>query len=524
MTNSEERYRILGPIGTGGLGAVFKAVDLRMQRVVALKTLRVHPDARALARFMREAQAHAQLRHPNLVAIYDVGQSADSPYLALEFIEGRSLADLLREPGGLSIDSAGMIVQEAGAALSYIHSKGFIHGDIKPSNILIGDDGCVKLADLGLTRPAGESSLSDTGTVSGTPAYMSPEQLVGRDLDARSDVYALGVVLYQVLAGHLPFSGQTAGDLYDSMTTFIPPPPSATNPLVSADLDRVVMKAMARDPELRYSSVEHFLGDLTQTMSGFAALDSVMVDRYESRAGLPPCLDRQSAAQPVQRRPPALARRLAMVGIAVVLALFGVSAFFDGGRRLLPATTLLAVFSCWMLFRLSSAPPAPGPGGSPHSPDLDLHSPDPATREMMPVERLQKSLCRGPLANAWLLVLTGPLRGKQYPITHGVVVGRSSDAGISYPDDPLLSRRHARITMEEGRPYIEDLGSKSGTAVNGVLVSRQELFDRDEIRLGGLTLLFIKSASPENLTIEAKTRIRSFDSLWEDLLRSARHG
>ncbi|MFI8516539.1 Stk1 family PASTA domain-containing Ser/Thr kinase [Streptomyces sp. NPDC085481] len=246
------RYRVDARIAVGGMATVYRAVDTRLDRVLALKVM--HPDlatdAAFVERFMREAKSVARLAHPNVVGVFDQGADGAYVYLAMEYVAGCTLRDVLRERGALQPRAALDILEPVLAALGAAHRAGFVHRDMKPENVLIGDDGRVKVADFGLVRSVG-SATDTTGAVLGTVSYLAPEQIEHGTADTRADVYACGVVLYEMLTGAKPHSGDTPAQvLYQHLNTDVPAP-SAAVPGLAQELDELVASATARNPEVR---------------------------------------------------------------------------------------------------------------------------------------------------------------------------------------------------------------------------------------------------------------------------------
>ncbi|QCX76050.1 Serine/threonine-protein kinase PK-1 [Streptomyces sp. YIM 121038] len=246
------RYRVDGRIAVGGMATVYRAVDTRLDRVLALKVM--HPtlaaDASFVERFIREAKSVARLAHPNVVGVFDQGTDGPYVYLAMEYIAGCTLRDVLRERGALRPRAALDILEPVLAALGAAHRAGFVHRDMKPENVLIGDDGRVKVADFGLVR-AVDSVTNTTGTVLGTVSYLAPEQIEQGTADTRVDVYASGVVLYEMLTGAKPHSGDSPAQVLFQHLNEDVPPPSAAVPGLAYELDELVATATARNPDLR---------------------------------------------------------------------------------------------------------------------------------------------------------------------------------------------------------------------------------------------------------------------------------
>ncbi|MEU7515336.1 Stk1 family PASTA domain-containing Ser/Thr kinase [Streptomyces sp. NPDC042898] len=272
------RYRVDARIAVGGMATVYRAVDTRLDRVLALKVM--HPalatDAAFVERFIREAKSVARLAHPNVVGVFDQGAEGAYVYLAMEYVAGCTLRDVLRERGALAPRAALDILEPVLAALGAAHRAGFVHRDMKPENVLIGDDGRVKVADFGLVRAVG-SATATTGSVLGTVSYLAPEQIEHGTADTRADVYACGVVLYEMLTGTKPHAGDTPAQvLYQHLHTDVPAP-SATVPGLALELDELVAAATARTPDVRPHDAVALLALLRQARAalGDEQLDAV---------------------------------------------------------------------------------------------------------------------------------------------------------------------------------------------------------------------------------------------------------
>ncbi|MFE0457503.1 Stk1 family PASTA domain-containing Ser/Thr kinase [Streptomyces sp. NPDC058914] len=276
------RYRVDARIAVGGMATVYRAVDTRLDRVLALKVM--HPtlatDASFVDRFIREAKSVARLAHPNVVQVFDQGADGSYVYLAMEYIAGCTLRDVLRERGALQPRAALDILEPVLAALGAAHRAGFVHRDMKPENVLIGDDGRVKVADFGLVRSV-DTVTSTTGAVLGTVSYLAPEQIEQGTADARVDVYACGVVLYEMLTGEKPHDGDSpAIVLYKHLHEDVPPP-SATVPGMPYELDELVASATARTPDVRPHDA---VALLAQVREARGALDDEQLDALPPQA------------------------------------------------------------------------------------------------------------------------------------------------------------------------------------------------------------------------------------------------
>ncbi|WJV49295.1 Stk1 family PASTA domain-containing Ser/Thr kinase [Streptomyces flavofungini] len=282
------RYRVDGRIAVGGMATVYRAVDTRLDRLLALKVM--HPtlaaDASFVDRFIREAKSVARLAHPNVVGVFDQGTDGPYVYLAMEYIAGCTLRDVLRERGALRPRAALDILEPVLAALGAAHRAGFVHRDMKPENVLIGDDGRVKVADFGLVR-AVDSVTNTTGTVLGTVSYLAPEQIEHGTADTRVDVYASGVVLYEMLTGAKPHGGDSPAQvLYQHLNEDVPPP-SAAVPGLAYELDELVASATARNPDLRPHDAVALLGQLREARFALteAQLDAIPPQARGSEGG-----------------------------------------------------------------------------------------------------------------------------------------------------------------------------------------------------------------------------------------------
>ena len=263
------RYALQGLIGQGGMADVELAHDQVLDRQVAVKILhtRYADDPAFLERFKREARAAASLNHPNMVAVYDTGEEDGRPFIVMEYVKGRSLREVLRREGVLPQRAAEMTA-DAALALHYAHERGLIHRDIKPANIMVSEEGQVKVTDFGIARAVNAETVTQTAAVFGTAAYIAPEQAQGHDVDARTDVYSLGVVLYEMLTGRQPFTADSAVALAYKHVSEDPVRPAQINPEISGALEAVVLKAMAKNPDNRYASAREFHDDILRAVQG----------------------------------------------------------------------------------------------------------------------------------------------------------------------------------------------------------------------------------------------------------------
>ncbi len=265
-----QRYRLKEKLGSGGMADVFLADDLLLGREVAVKVL--HPqyaaDPAYIQRFRHEAQAAANLNHPNIVNIYDWGNEGDLYYIVMEYVEGRDLKEVLRSEGRILPERAAEITAEVCAALQFAHRHNLVHRDIKPHNIFLTSIGQVKVMDFGIAREGNGSGFTQTGVVMGTPQYISPEQAQGRPVDGRSDIYSLGVVLYEMLTGRVPFDDPNPVTVAYRHVREDPIPPSVIDPEIPPALEAVIMKAMAKNPANRYQTAQEMKADLLRFLEG----------------------------------------------------------------------------------------------------------------------------------------------------------------------------------------------------------------------------------------------------------------
>jgi eukaryotic-like serine/threonine-protein kinase len=261
----DKRYRVLRRLGSGGMADVWLAEDTHLQRQVALKVLhsRYLQDPDFITRFQREAEAAAGLQHPNIVAVFDRGQDDGVNYIAMRYVEGPTLKELIER--GLTPAQAAALVRQVLEGARFAHRNGIVHRDLKPQNVIIDEEGKAVVTDFGIAR-AGVSDITQTGSVMGTPQYLSPEQAQGFEVTAVSDLYSIGVILYEALTGRVPFEGESAVAVAMKQVAETPLRPSSVNPQVSPALDAVVMRALEKEPGNRFQSADAFIAALDQAM------------------------------------------------------------------------------------------------------------------------------------------------------------------------------------------------------------------------------------------------------------------
>jgi serine/threonine-protein kinase len=263
------RYRIMRKLGSGGMADVYLAEDEELGRRVAIKILndRHANDEQFVERFRREAKNAAGLSHPNIVSIYDRGEAEGTYYIAMEYLDGRSLKELVVARGPLPIQDAIAATRQVLGALRFAHRKGVVHRDIKPHNVMADADGRLKVTDFGIAR-AGVSQMTEAGSIIGTAQYLSPEQARGAAVDQRSDLYSVGIVLYEMLTGQVPFTGESPVEIAMKHLSDTPRPPSMLRPEIPPDLDMVVLRALAKNPEDRFQTAEEMDAELERVAAG----------------------------------------------------------------------------------------------------------------------------------------------------------------------------------------------------------------------------------------------------------------
>jgi serine/threonine-protein kinase len=388
------RYRVEALLGSGGMAQVYRGTDMVLSRSVAIKVLSsdYSRDPAFVERFRREARAAARLNHPTVVSVYDTGSDDGVHFIVMEFVSGRTLAQILAAEGPLLPERVAAISARVAEALSFAHEAGLVHRDVKPGNVMLTDRGDVKVMDFGIARAASGpgQAITETTSILGTAAYLSPEQAEGKPVDPRSDIYSLGVVLYELLTGQPPFSGPSPVAVAYKHVMEEPVPPSAVRSGVPSALEAIAMRALAKDPSRRYASADLMRADLEAAAGGGTEspvpdTERLGRDRTET---LPPVVP------PPTRQPPSRRRAwpfvLAALAVAAVVALIVVGLLGGGGAPARHATGG------------SPRPSAPGHASSPPaSPSHATTTPAPATSSVQTaVANLANVLSQGVSAGA----------------------------------------------------------------------------------------------------------------------------
>lgn len=389
-----DRFQIDSLIARGGMATVFKGTDLTLGRTVAIKILSedLAQDPSFVTRFRLEAQAAASLTHPNIVAVYDTGSDGETHYIVMEYLEGRTLHQILNEDGTVPPEEVASIGADVAQALAEAHEKGIVHRDVKPGNIMISRNGTAKVMDFGIAKAATGGNLTQVGSILGTIAYLSPEQARGEKVDGRSDIYALGALLYQMLTGSLALKGDTYVEMVHKLNNEVPAPPSEINPGVPRKMDAAVMRSMAKDPKDRYQTGTEMAADL---------LDSIHDERAEGTSAYVPFqagTDKTAvapvvparredatrvipAAAPVRRQVPPPGRNMGktLIGVAAIIALLAIAfvmfTSMDNTRTLDPEPTPTPGVT---------TPPAPAPAPRPAPAPAPAPEPPPPEPEPAP--------------------------------------------------------------------------------------------------------------------------------------------
>lgn len=287
--SNNSNFKLLDLIGTGGMANIYKARQISLDRTVAIKKLHPHltQNLNFIARFETEAKAAASLKHENIVSIIEYGRDNDDYFIAMEYVDGKNLKDILEEHKKVPPEVALVIARETASGLKYAHDMGLVHRDVKPANIMLALEGAVKITDFGIVKANKDISLTTTGSTLGSPAYMSPEHLRGTDLDKRSDLFSLGIILFEMLTGQKPFYGENYQEVITRILTENPPKPGKLNPEIDPRLEFILKKALEKEKEKRFQDAEEFIDELDKQIAWYKipAKKKTIKDFLEDPAG-----------------------------------------------------------------------------------------------------------------------------------------------------------------------------------------------------------------------------------------------
>jgi serine/threonine-protein kinase len=393
-----DRYELRQHAARGGMADVYHGWDRRLSREVAVKVLRpeLSADSDYVDRFRDEARTAARLTHPNIVAVFDTGSDQGDTYMVMEWVDGPTLAQVIRADGPLAVERACRIGADIAAGLQYAHEHDVTNRDVKPSNVLLSQTGHAKVTDFGIAKVPEHSTVETLpGVVLGTPAYLSPEQLTGQPADARSDVYGLGAVLYEMVTGNKAFMGDTPAEVAGNALHSRPARPSSINPSVPASFEGILSKALARDPDARYQTAGDLRADLLECERG--GMPAVVEDAtapMAAQADATRAMTAAAAAAPVALAEPPKRRRRAegwLIGVILALAVLAVVIALLASNRgsntktttTVPSTTLatttttppLTTRRTTPVTRPATVPPTEAPTEAPTSPTVTFITP-----------------------------------------------------------------------------------------------------------------------------------------------------
>jgi serine/threonine-protein kinase len=486
------RYRLRRPIARGGMAEVWEATDDILGRPVAVKVLLPHlaVDHSFLERFRREAIAAARLAHPNVVATFDTGVDDGVAYIVMELVHGRTLHQLLASTGALSPQRAAGIAVQVAAALDYAHQHGVVHRDVKPANILIGDDERVKVADFGIakaatapdgtSRPWASQDLTQSGAVVGTAKYLSPEQVNGDPVDGRADIYSLGVVLYEMLCGRTPFAGETDVAVALKHVTTTPLSPRQVRSGIPRPLEAVVLKALAKSPDDRFATAGDMQSALLSIELGPDDAEPMVVRDPTPPEGAPALTFRESERSWLY--PVAL-----IVVAAVTLGIIGVLfARTDTGKRILNGTTGTAAKRTLTIGNALSFDPPPGSEAE-HDEQLPfLYDGDPST--VWTTEAYSTSRFGGLKTGVGaVVVLTGPARLDEMTVI-SPSKGWSAEIYVSDAPKQALTDWGAPVTTKSGIDAGTTTFSLHGRQGGAVLIWITDLGPANQVAIGDVKI------------------------------------
>lgn len=410
-----ERYEIIERIGVGGMAIVYKAKDLLLNRVVTIKVLREQfaSDDDFVRRFRREAQSAASLSHPNIVSIYDVGKDGDTEYIVMEYVEGQNLKELIRNYAPLSSEQSINLAMQIAQAIRHAHEHNIIHRDIKPHNILVTADGRLKVTDFGIARAVSAATMTHTGDIVGSVHYLSPEQAKGVQTNEQSDLYSLGIILYELLTGKVPYDGETPIAIALKHLQEQPVPPSKLNPRISQELESIILRAIAKSPEQRYKTAVEMLEDLAHVQNGQPIrkvdlpyeedLESTRIHKSLSNGVNAALSSQPNDEESVLKKPKKKRKIWPWVTAGVVLLLlalgFGFRSYIMGGTAKVPNLVGKSVQDAGVLVKYANLQLDPTPGEE-YSDTVDkglISSQDPAADSYVKSGRAIKiKLSKGP--------------------------------------------------------------------------------------------------------------------------------
>ncbi|MGH2748005.1 MAG: Stk1 family PASTA domain-containing Ser/Thr kinase [Actinomycetota bacterium] len=475
-----DRYAVIELVGSGGMAEVYRARDELLGREVALKVLshRLSTDRSFVERFRREAQAAANLNHPNIVSLYDYGSDNGTYFIVMEYIDGRPLNDIIGESGPLLPERSVEIASDVARALHRAHESGLVHRDIKPANIMVTSTAQTKVTDFGIARALvadGEQTVTQTGMVIGTASYLSPEQAQGNPVDARSDVYSLGCVLYEMLAGRAPFAGESPLSIAYKHVREDPEPPSTVNSDVPQALDAIVLKAMSKNPDNRYASATEMDEDLQRFLSGQRVLATPIL--ADETMVAPPVGGRTEVLRADEYEPEPDRRRAGLY-VAMTLVILGVVALL----AYLLATNLL--------------------GGDPVTvPDVVGMDVNEATQELSRVRlewEIEDRFSRRPVGE---VVEQDPEADAE--AEEGDVVTLFVSSGVrqvEVPDLEGLTQEEAEERLEDARLRRGDVSREPSDEIEEDRVTRSDPAAGEEVDRGTEVDLFI-SSGPEPVIV-----------------------
>jgi beta-lactam-binding protein with PASTA domain/tRNA A-37 threonylcarbamoyl transferase component Bud32 len=464
------RYRIVRKLGTGGMANVYLAEDEVLGRRVAIKILndRHAGDDQFVERFRREAKNAASLSHPNIVSIYDRGEAEGTYYIAMEYLDGRSLKELIVARGPAPVHIAVDYARQILAAIRFAHRHGIVHRDIKPHNVLVDAEGRLKVTDFGIAR-AGTSQMTEAGSIIGTAQYLSPEQARGAPVDQTSDLYSVGVVLYELLTGVVPFSGDTPVEIAMKHLSTVPEPPSAKRAEVPHDLDMVVMRALAKDPSERYHSAEEMDADLRRISRG-VAISPATEEAATAIISRPPptAVTEVKPRPPVPYAPPAAyydydePRRRSfwpwfVAFLFVVAAIVGGYFLYDQIQEQLSGSETVAVESYVGIREIDAVKQINDIGLRPNpvrQPNAEVEETYVFSQTPKPGERTQKGNF------VTIYVSSGPPK-----TTVPSVVGKQIDEALSDLQDAELKGKQVRVDSDQPAGEVVKQSPKAGASI-----------------------------------------------------------